>query len=224
MIEAVIFDMDGVLIDSEPFWREAEIEAFARVGLRLTHEMCLATTGLRIDEAVAYWRARHDGWVGHTAMEVQDLIVSGVIERVLEKGEAMPGVGHALEFCRRRKLKVALASSSSYRVIHAIVGRLALADAFDLIYSAEEEEYGKPHPGVYLTTAHRLGVIPTRCLAIEDSLNGVLAAKAARMKCVAIPEAEARHDSRFALADTVLDSLDGFGAATWKELESIDRA
>ena len=224
MIEAVIFDMDGVLIDSEPFWREAEIEAFARVGLRLTHEMCRATMGLRIDEAVAYWHARHSGWVDHTVAEVQELIVSGVIERVLEKGQARQGVRHALEFCRRRKLKVALASSSAYRVIRAIVERLQLADAFDLIYSAEEEEYGKPHPGVYLTTARRLGVVPTRCLAIEDSLNGVLAAKAARMKCVAIPEAEARHDPRFAIADTVLDSLNGFDAVTWKELESVDRA
>ena len=118
------------------------------------------------------------------------------------------------------QLKVALASSSAYRVIRAVVERLGLADAFDLIYSAEEEEYGKPHPGVYLTTAHRLGVAPTRCLAVEDSLNGVLAAKAARMKCVAIPEAEARHDPRFAIADTVLDSLNGFDAVTWKELES----
>ncbi len=224
MIGAVIFDMDGVLIDSEPLWREAEIEAFAGVGLHLTQAMCMETTGLRIDEAVAHWHARHDGWVGHTAAEVQELIVSGVIERVRKKGEAKQGIEHALDMCRRRAAKVALASSSSYRVIHAVVRRLGLVNAFDLVYSAEEEEYGKPHPGVYLTTARRLGVAPTRCVAIEDSFNGVLAAKSARMKCVAVPDTEGRSDPRFVIADTVLASLNDLGGLIWNELESGNRA
>ncbi|MBV8858033.1 MAG: hexitol phosphatase HxpB [Acidobacteria bacterium] len=217
MIEAVIFDMDGVLIDSEPFWQESEIEAFGRTGLRLTREMCMQTMGLRVDEVVEYWHRRH-GWEGFAAGELEEAIVGGVERRILEKGEAMGGVEYALDFFRGRGVKVALASSSAYRLIRAVTERFRLADRFDCVYSAEEEEYGKPHPGVYLTTARRLGVKPSACLAIEDSFNGVLAAKAARMKCIAVPEEGARRDPRFAIADVVLGSLTEIDEEVWRRL------
>jgi HAD superfamily hydrolase (TIGR01509 family) len=217
MIEAVIFDMDGVLIDSEPFWQESEIEAFGRAGLRLTHEMCAQTMGLRVDEVVDYWHRRH-GWGGFAAGELEEAIIAGVERRILEKGEEKEGVRPALELFRGRGVKVALASSSAYRLIRAVTERFRLADRFDCVYSAEEEEYGKPHPGVYLTTARRLGVKPSACLAVEDSFNGVLAAKAARMKCVAVPEEGARRDPRFYIADVVLGSLTEIDEEVWRRL------
>jgi sugar-phosphatase len=217
MIEAVIFDMDGVLIDSEPFWQESEIEVFGRAGLRLTREMCVQTMGLRVDEVVDYWHRRH-GWEGFAAGELEEAIIGGVEQRILERGEAMEGVEHALDFFRGRGVKVALASSSAYRLIRAVTERFGLADKFDCVYSAEEEEYGKPHPGVYLTTARRLGVKPPACLAVEDSFNGVLAAKAARMKCVAVPEEGTRRDPRFAIADVVLGSLTEIDEEVWRRL------
>ncbi|HEX8456343.1 MAG TPA: hexitol phosphatase HxpB [Pyrinomonadaceae bacterium] len=217
MLKAVIFDMDGVLIDSEPFWREAEIAVFGRVGLHLTDAMCRETMGLRIDEAVNYWHKKHR-WEGQTPGEVAEAVVSDLIELIGTRGELMPGVRDALSFFRSREVKIALASSSAYRIIDAVVKQLGLASAFDCVYSAEEEEYGKPHPGVYLTTAARLGVAPTECLAIEDSLNGVLAAKAARMKCLAIPDADSRLDPRFAIADHTLGSLADVGEELWRQL------
>jgi len=217
MIEAVIFDMDGVLIDSEPFWQESEIETFGRTGLRLTHEMCGQTMGLRVDEVVEYWHRRH-GWDGFAAGELEEAIIGGVEQRILEKGLEKEGVRPAIEFFRGRGLKVALASSSSYRLIRAVTERFGLADSFDCVYSAEEEEYGKPHPGVYLTTARRLGVKPPACLAVEDSFNGVLAAKAARMKCIAVPEEGARRDPRFSIADIILGSLAEIDEEVWLRL------
>lgn len=217
MIEAVIFDMDGVLIDSEPFWQESEIEAFGRAGLRLTREMCAQTMGLRVDEVVDYWHRRH-GWEGFAAGELEEAIIAGVERRILERGEEKEGVRPALELFRGRGVKVALASSSAYRLIRAVTERFRLADRFDCVYSAEEEEYGKPHPGVYLTTARRLGVKPSACLAVEDSFNGVLAAKAARMKCVAVPEEGARRDPRFYIADVVLGSLTEIDEEVWRRL------
>ncbi len=217
MIEAVIFDMDGVLIDSEPFWQESEIEAFGRAGLRLTREMCVQTMGLRVDEVVDYWHRRH-GWEGFAAGELEEAIIGGVERRILEKGEEKEGVRPALELFRGHGVKVALASSSAYRLIRAVTERFRLADKFDCVYSAEDEEYGKPHPGVYLTTARRLGVKPSTCLAVEDSFNGVLAAKAARMKCVAVPEEDARRDPRFAIADVVLGSLKEIDEEVWRRL------
>lgn len=218
MIKAVIFDMDGVLIDSEPFWQESEIETFGRAGLALTRELCLQTMGLRVDEVVEYWRRRRD-FDGAPAGALEDSIIGGVVERILSKGEAREGVAEALEFFRGRGVRVALASSSAYRLIRAVTERLGFAEEFDCVYSAEEEEYGKPHPGVYLTTARKLGVAPTECLAIEDSFNGVLAAKAARMKCVAVPEPGQRQDSRFCIADLVLDSLAGVNVEMWQGLD-----
>ena len=219
MISAVIFDMDGVLIDSEPFWQESEIEVFGRLGLALTREMCMQTMGLRVDEVVEYWRRRRAFDDAPTGA-LEDAIIGGVVERILSKGEAKEGAAHALEFFRTRGLRVALASSSAYRLIGAVTERLGLSDEFEVVYSAEDEEYGKPHPGVYLSTARRLGVAPAECVAIEDSFNGVLAAKAARMKCVAVPEPVQRHDPRFSIADAVLDSLDDLNEETWQGLNS----
>ena len=218
MIRAVVFDMDGVLIDSEPFWQESEIDAFGRAGLALTREMCLQTMGLRVDEVVEYWRRRR-AFDGAPAGTLEDAIIGGVVERILSKGEAKEGAAHALGFFRARGLRVALASSSAYRLIGAVTERLGLAGEFEVAYSAEEEEYGKPHPGVYLTAARRLGVAPTQCLAVEDSFNGVLAAKAARMKCVAVPEPAQRRDPRFCIADVVLDSLAAVDMEVWRRLD-----
>src|SRR5215210_6732438 len=219
MLRAVIFDMDGVLIDSEPFWQESEMEVFGRAGLALTREMCLQTMGLRVDEVVGYWRSKR-AFDDAPAGALEDAIVGGVVGRILSKGEAKEGAARALDFFRARGLRVALASSSAYRLIGAVTERLGLAGEFEVAYSAEEEEYGKPHPGVYLTTARRLGVAPAECVAIEDSFNGVLAAKSARMKCVAVPEPAQRHDPRFAIADAVLDSLADLNEEVWHRLQS----
>ncbi len=219
MLRAVIFDMDGVLIDSEPFWQESEMEVFGRLGLTLTREMCLQTMGLRVDEVVEYWRRRQT-FDEAPAGALEDAIIGGVAERIRLKGEAKEGAAHALGFFRARGLRVALASSSAYRLIGAVTERLGLAGEFEVVYSAEEEEYGKPHPGVYLSTARRLGVAPAECAAIEDSFNGVLAAKAARMRCLAVPEPAQRLDPRFAIADAVLDSLADVNEEVWQRLDA----
>ena len=217
MIEAVIFDLDGLLIDSEPLWQEAEILIFKQVNLVLTSELCRQTQGLRIDEVVDYWYRQYP-WTNLSKLKVEELIVSKVIELIHLKGQPLPGVAQAIAFVKNQNVKIALASSSTSQIIQAALQKLNLTEVFVEIYSAESEMLGKPHPGVYSTTAQKLNVPPQSCLALEDSLNGVLAAKAAHMKCVAIPEAIQQKNPQFAIADLILKSLEEFNQPVWNSL------
>lgn len=204
-VRAIIFDMDGVLIDSEPLWRQAEMTVFRACGVPLDEAMCRQTMGLRVDEVVRHWHERFPWTVDVGSVERQ--LLDEVERLLLAVGTAKHGVAAAMEMLRHKDLPLALASSSPYRLIVAACEKLGLGDAFRVIHSAETEPLGKPHPGVYLTTAAKLGIPATSCIAIEDSVNGIIAAKAARMRCIAIPEPELRGDPRLGIADVVLDSL-----------------
>lgn len=205
VLRAVIFDMDGLLIDSEPLWVRAEIEVFGAAGVLLTEEDCARTKGLRVDDVVDYWRA-HRG-LGRRAAEIEEQLVARVAELVAAEGRALAGVDAALGAAREGGRRIALASSSPTPIIGAALDRLGIAGAFDVVQSAEDEPRGKPHPGIFLRTAERLGASPVDCVVLEDSLTGVIAAKAARMGCVAVPFDHPDHDVRFALADVAVGSL-----------------
>jgi mannitol-1-/sugar-/sorbitol-6-/2-deoxyglucose-6-phosphatase len=221
MIEAVIFDMDGVLIDSEPLWREAEIQVFRKVGLHLTTDMCLQTTGLRTDETVAHWY-RYRPWDNFSQKEIAGFIEETVCDIIEEKGVTSPGVRKIMNFFNDNGIPKALASSSSPAVIDRVLGRLDMKKEFDVIYSAVNEEFGKPHPAVYITTAHKMNTIPVRCLAIEDSFAGLLAAKSAKMRTIVIPEESNRKSPVFSIADLKLDNLGDFTEAHWRFLNSLN--
>lgn len=212
MVRAILFDMDGLLIDSEPLWHEAEIHGFGLAGLCLTPEQCLETTGLRVDEVVRFHYARCP-WASPDQEAVTAAIVERLVDLVHAKGVLKPGVAEALDCARESGGRIALASSSPYVIIDAVLDTFGLRSAFEVIHSAEEEARGKPEPDVYLTAARKLGVDPAVCVALEDSPNGVLAAKAAGMRCVAVPEPLLRDDPRLARADAILGSLTEFDAA-----------
>lgn len=201
--------MDGLLIDTEPIWRRAEIEVFGTVGLHLTEEQCLETMGVRVAEVVALWYRRHP-WNGPSVQDITDRIEDAVVSHVMAEGEAKRGVYAALESVRAAGLPIAIASSSSIRLIEAVVRRLSIGQYIDVACSGDAEPQGKPHPGVYLTTARKLDVAPEACLALEDSPNGVLSAKAAGMTCIAIPDPHLADDPRMRSADLRLDSLEEF--------------
>nr|MBA3655038.1 hexitol phosphatase HxpB [Actinomycetota bacterium] len=205
-MEAAIFDMDGLLADTEPLWHEVECAAYAEVGLHVTAQECMQTMGMRVDEAVGYWFARSP-WAGVTPAVLSVRIVDRMVDAISTRTEPMPGAIDLIARVRARGWSVALASSSPYAIIDAVVTRCGFLDAFEVIHSAQDEDYGKPHPAIYLTAAAKLGVAPTACVALEDSVNGMVAAKAARMGCIAVPMPEARSDPRWALADVVVESL-----------------
>lgn len=206
MLEAIIFDMDGLLIDSEPIWREAEKEIFAEVGITLTDEMCFTTVGLRIDEVVNHWHAKFP-WENPSQEMIKEKVIDQVIELILQKGEILPGVIQTIEYFHSKNYPLAIASASSMRIIDAVTEKLKIKKYFTIIHSAEFEEYGKPHPAVFISTAKKLNVLPQNCLVFEDSLNGVIAAKAARMKVIAVPEPIHFENLKFAVADWKLRTL-----------------
>jgi mannitol-1-/sugar-/sorbitol-6-/2-deoxyglucose-6-phosphatase len=221
-IRAVIFDVDGILIDSEPYWREAEIESFARQGITLTEADCVSTAGMRIQEVTTYWFARKP-WQGASTEELAREILAGVIRRIRERGAPMPGVREAIRFLHDRGLRLALASSSAMILIDAVIDQLGIRSDFEILSSAENEPRGKPDPGVYLTTAGKLILPPEECLAIEDSINGVKAAKSAGMRCIAIPLPQLWGDPRYGQADLILRSLVDLNIEAWHYLEGADK-
>ena len=225
--------MDGLLIDTEPVWRTAEKEVFAELGVELTQADLLDTTGVRVDELVAAFLPRRPPSAdpsgadpsgpspsgpspsgaypsgpspsGPSPAEVADRITDLVVDYVRRAGEPMPGVPEAIALFERSGLRLAIASSSPERLIDAVCARLKLD--IDIRCSALDEPRGKPAPDVYLAAARRLRLSPARCLAVEDSPAGVVAAKDAGMTCVAVPDPLLTGDPRYRRADLVLPSL-----------------
>jgi HAD superfamily hydrolase (TIGR01509 family) len=213
LIKAVVLDMDGLLIDTEPVWRTAEKEVFAELGVELTQADLLDTTGVRVDELVAAFLPRRPPSAGPSGpspsgpspAEVADRITDLVVDYVGRAGEPMPGVPETIALFERSGLRLAIASSSPERLIDAVCARLKLD--IDIRCSALDEPRGKPAPDVYLAAARRLRLTPARCLAVEDSPAGVVAAKDAGMTCVAVPDPLLTGDPRYRRADLVLPSL-----------------
>ncbi|MBN2596679.1 hexitol phosphatase HxpB [Labilibaculum sp.] len=217
MIKAIIFDMDGLLINSEPFWQESETKVFSSLGLDVNNKMFEQFMGKRIDEIVEIMHKMMP-WNHVSKEKVTEDIVENVIRLVLEKGTCLDGVNKTLEILQQASFKIGLASSSKMKIISAVLEKLQLHDYFEVVHSAEFEKYGKPHPQVFITTAELLGIPPSECLVFEDSLNGVISALAAGMKCIAVPEKDAFNLNKFVIANKVLDSLNDFEIPQLKNL------
>jgi sugar-phosphatase len=204
--EATLFDMDGLLIDSEVLWHKAEVEIFGALGVPLVATASRSTKGVFVNEVVDYWYARYP-WPGPSEDEVVDMLLERVGSLVESEGRLLPGAIRAIDLTSDRGV-VALASSTPLALIHRCLEHFNLTNRFVSVHSAEFEPYGKPHPGVFLTAASSLGIEPSRCLVFEDSAAGVIAARAASMSVVAVPSADDRGAVEFLLAELVLDTLE----------------
>lgn len=206
MIEAVIFDMDGVIIDSEPFWIEAEVATYNKYGIGISCEMCLQMKGAKTEDVVKHWYSLYK-WEKPSLKEITDEILEKVSSIILERGKAMPGLHGLLEYLQDNKIKIGLATSSLYRIIDVVMEKLKIPAYFDGIHSAESEKHSKPFPDVYIGAAKKLGVIPENCIAVEDSYIGLQSAKAAGMLTIIMPEESEFSDPRFDIADLKIKSL-----------------
>ncbi len=165
--------------------------------------------GLRIDDAVRHWWDRHP-WTGMSRREVEVAVTGQVAEMISESGTAMPGALEAVALCRLAGLAIGVCSGSHAVVIEAALRRLDLEGTVAAWHSAEWEPLGKPHPGAYLSTADKLGIEPVSCAAVEDSFNGAISAKAARMRVLVVPEPGAYDSPRWGFCDRRLRSLTEF--------------
>ncbi len=209
MVEAVIFDMDGIIIDSEPYWKEAEEKVYNSLGLNITQEMCVETTGLGTHEAVSYWY-RIMPWQGKTIKEVCSEIEAEVRRIVIERGEPIPGVVELILNLKSKGIRIGLASSSPKHLIDTVLDKLNLRHYFEVAHSAEFEIAGKPHPAVYLGAARIMGVKPSNCLAIEDSITGMKAGLAAGMFVAVMPIPIFEHREEYTHAQIRLKNFTEF--------------
>jgi len=206
VIEAVVFDLDGVLVQSEEVW-DAVREAYVRErGGRYDAEVQRAMMGMSSAEWSRY--LHDDAGVPDEPGAINDEVVRRMLAAYGEHLPLLPGAAEAVRRVAAR-YPLGLASSSNRPLIDAVLDLAGLAPCFRATVSSEEVARGKPAPDVYLEAAGRLGVAPDRCAAVEDSHGGIRSAKAAGMRVVAIPNPTyPPDDEALALADVTIDSLD----------------
>ncbi|MBI3512100.1 MAG: hexitol phosphatase HxpB [Bacteroidetes bacterium] len=220
MINAAIFDMDGLLVDSEPWWRVAERNVFGKYSTVPTEEDFEKMMGNRIQDVIRKWYDEHP-WKNFSPEETKDEIVNEVFRLVSTNARLLPGVNECLHFFSEKKIPIALASSSPLYLINQLMSHFGLLKYFHVVHSAEFEKNGKPSPDVFLSTAKLLHVNAKNCIVFEDSFNGVLAAKLAKMKCVAVPAKEYFHDPKFDIADMKLGSLEEFNLTAFAAINDF---
>ncbi len=205
MIKAIIFDMDGVLVDSEPFHTEIEKRQFRLNGIKISDEEHRNYMGVASD---VMWRQISERQP--LELSVEKLIEQNRIESIryfseLTEIPVMPGLIELLESLQQKNYPMAVASSSFPEIIELILQKTGLKKYFQVVVSSQEAEKSKPEPDVFLLAARRLNISPENCLVIEDSANGIRAAHLAGMSCIAYqgPEANPQNQEE---ADAVIQS------------------
>ena len=195
--QAIIFDMDGLLVDSEPLWHEAEVAMIEGAGYVYADEVREQTIGVRVDEFSRIIH-RHYPRVGATPAAIAEDISGRILSLPRDEVRARPGANEIIQFAVENDIPRAIASSSETRVIDHFVRLMGWEALIPQRYSAEKMPRGKPAPDIYLHAAAQLGIAPRRCLALEDSRAGTMAAIAAGMTCFTVPDPTHSGESDFA--------------------------
>jgi len=205
-IDAVLFDLDGVLVDTEPWWHEVRVAWAASHGRTWTMDDSRLCMGLNSRDWSEVMRERMG--VAEAPIAIEHVIVEALVARYASQPvPIVPGAPVAATRIAAR-VPVAIASSAHRAVIRAAIDASGLASVFTTIVSSDDVARGKPAPDVYLEAARRLGVAPARCLVIEDSRNGVLAGRAAGARVILVPNASVPPGPGVAeMADAVLERL-----------------
>ena len=199
--------MDGLLIDSEPFWHNAHKSVLRQFGHMVSKRQLRDVAGKKTIDITRHWCALY-GITEQTPEKMASQIFDMVILDVQREGTLLPGAEALIKVLNNENVIMGIASSSPMEIIDAVVEKFKIAPYMDAIHSATDEDRGKPFPDVFIAAARSLNVEPKECLVFEDSLNGVKAAKAAGMKCIAVPHGH-YDNGAFGAAnpDLLVDSL-----------------
>lgn len=204
-MNAVIFDMDGVIIDSEPIHFEVDMQTMKDFGCSISKEELNKYVGTTNE--YMYTDIKNNYKIDKS---VEELIYyrSEMVKKKISESDLMPieGITHLLKHLKDKNIPAAIASSSPRDFIEVVVSKFGLEDYFSCILSGEEVEKGKPDPDIYIEAAKKLGILPKECIVIEDSKNGVLAAKKAGMKCIGFKNANSGEQD-LSKADFIVNSI-----------------
>lgn len=203
--KAIIFDMDGVLVDSEKIWKQAENEIFSSLGVNVTDKYSEITKSMTTSEVTKFWYEKYP-WKNQSLDIVEQMVISRVIKLIETEDCQITGVKPFIEKLKDKKYKIGLATNSPDRIIPFVLKKLDIIDLFDSISSAEFEKQGKPHSAIYYNTAEKLNTEPVNCIVIEDSYKGMLSAKNAGMTVVAFTNGNREID--FEIADYKINSFE----------------
>jgi HAD superfamily hydrolase (TIGR01509 family) len=206
---AVVFDMDGLLLDTELLWHRAEVELFTRHGAEFSWDDKMAVIGSSFDFTADYFADRL-GLPRDRGAGLVDEMVELMHGHLREQVDGRPGAVELVERLRGRT-RLGLASNSPRQLVDTALATARIGDAFDAIVTSDDVERSKPAPDLYLLACERLGVAPADALALEDSPSGITAAKAAGLTCIAVPQFA---ETDVSAADRVIDSLEELLAET----------
>lgn len=215
MIKAVIFDMDGVIIDSEPLWEKTETILLGRRGIDYNPAYRAKIMGLKQDDSAALLKETFS--LPESVREIIDERIDILLNLYKDELELMPGLKNLLKESKESGFLLALASSSPMRTIDFVLDKFSIREFFLSVVSGDSIPLGKPHPDIYLHTAETLKIKPGECIVIEDSINGVRSAKWAGMSCIAVPDKRLSLKD-FQIADLIVEDL---GEINVKMIESL---
>ncbi len=213
MIKAVVFDMDGLMVDTEPLYSEAMSQVAEKRGKCFTLNIKQKVMGRVAIESLTIFKEQLGLNESPTELlEEREEIYGKLLAQNLKP---MPGLFRLLHLLEEMNIRKAIASSSKRLWIDLIVNKLGILERFEIIVSGQEVKHGKPNPDIYLLAAKKLNLNPEECLVLEDAFSGVAAAKSAKMKCIAVPN-QFTQGLDFSNADLILNSLEDINESILK--------
>ncbi len=202
--KAVIFDLDGTLVDSMWMWKAIDIEYLARFGLACPDDLQKEIEGMSFSETAVYFKERFK--LPLSLDEIKAIWVQMSIDKYRYEVPLKPGVPEFLKYCRENRIRTGIGTSNGSEIVDAVLTSLNVKEYFDVVVTACEVAHGKPEPDIYLEVAKRLGVKPEECLVFEDIPAGIMAGKAAGMPVIAVEDDFSKDlmDEKRALADAVI--------------------
>ena len=206
MIKAVIFDVDGTLLDTERIYMQAWKDAAAELGYEITDELLRKTRAINVKEAARIFESEiGNGFSYDKTRAVRVRIAEEIIHR--ESPILKPGVTELLAFLQRKDIRLSAASSTNLKGTQAHLAESGILDPFEVVVGGDMVTKGKPNPDIFLKAAELLHLAPQECIVVEDSPAGIRAAHAAGMKAVLVPDQAAITQEIIDMSDVVLESL-----------------